>query len=48
MNKDKYVPQFGISWRLVICEDSVTNPLPLPLGMDKYKECKEPLLSLEQ
>lgn len=26
------IPQFGISWRLVICEDSVTNPLPVPLS----------------
>ena len=24
--------QLGISWRLVVCEDSVTNPLPVPLS----------------
>lgn len=27
------IPQFGIKYRLVICEDSVTNPLPVPLSM---------------
>ena len=26
------LPQLGISWRLVICEDSNTSPLPVPLS----------------
>lgn len=27
-----YLPQFGIRYRLVVYEDSVTNPLPVPLS----------------
>ena len=31
--EEQKIPQFGIKYRLVVCEDCNTSPLPMPLSM---------------